>query len=144
MRTMTAAALVLGVIGLTGAGLADDKKADPTGTWKWTTEFGGQKREQSMKLKLEGDKLTGTVSGGRGGKGGGGKGKDGGDTKIEDGSFKDGEIKFTVTRDRGGMKSVTKYAGKVTGDTIKGTIESDRGGETQKRDWEAKREKVID
>jgi hypothetical protein len=142
MRTMTAAALVLGLVGLTGAGLADDKKADPSGTWKWTTEFGGQKRDQTLKLKLEGDKLTGTMSGGRGGKGG--KGANAPDTKIEDASFKDGEIKFTVTRERGGTKTVSKYSGKLTGDTIKGTIESDRGGETQKRDWEAKREKVID
>src|SRR5438874_2171474 len=60
MRTLTAAVLVLGLAGLTGA---DDKKADPTGTWKWTTDFGGQKREQTLKLKLEGDKLTGALSG---------------------------------------------------------------------------------
>src|SRR5262245_26393886 len=125
MRTTTVAALVLGLVGLTGAGLADDKKADPTGTWKWTTELGGQKREQTLKRKLEGDKLTGTISGGRGGKG---KTKDAADSKIEEASFKDGEIKFTVTRDRGGMKTVSKYNGKLTGDTIKGTIESDRGG----------------
>jgi hypothetical protein len=142
MRTTTAAALVLGLVGLTGAGLADEKKVDPTGTWKWTTDFGGQKREQTLKLKLEGDKLTGTMSGGRGGKGG--KGTNAPDSKIEDASFKDGEIKFTVTRERGGTKTVSKYSGKLSGDTIKGTIESDRGGETQKRDWEAKREKVID
>jgi hypothetical protein len=142
MRTLTAAGLVLGLAGLTGAGLADDKKADPTGTWKWTTEFGGQKREQTLKLKLEGDKLTGTMPGARGGKGG--KGANAPDTKIEDASFKDGEIRFTVTRERGGMKTLSKYSGKLTGDTIKGTIESDRGGETQKREWEAKREKVID
>jgi len=142
MRTLTAAVLVLGVAGLTGA---DDKKADPTGTWKWTTEFGGQKREQTLKLKVEGDKVTGTLSGGRGG-GKGAKGKDtpAAATKIEDGTFKDGEIKFTVTRERGGMKTVSKYTGKLTGDTIKGTVETNRDGEAQKRDWEAKRERVID
>jgi hypothetical protein len=138
---MTAAALALGLVGLTGAGRADEKKADPTGTWKWTTDFGGQKREQTLKLKLEGDKLTGTMPAARGGKG---KGKDAPETKIEDASFKDGEIKFTVTRERGGTKTVSKYSGKLTGDTIKGTIESDRGGEAQKREWEAKRERVID
>jgi hypothetical protein len=77
-------------------------------------------------------------------RGGKGKGKDAPETKIEDASFKDGEIKFTVTRERGGTKTVSKYSGKLMGDTIKGTIESDRGGEAQKREWEAKRQRVID
>ena len=51
MRTLLVAALVAGLVGLVQA---DDKKADPTGTWKWETEFDGQKREQTLKLKLDG------------------------------------------------------------------------------------------
>ena len=60
MRTLIAAGLVLGLAGLTAA---QDKKADPTGTWKWETERNGQKRETVLKLKLDGDKLTGTITG---------------------------------------------------------------------------------
>ena len=123
-------AFVLGSVGLAGAAAAQDK-ADPTGTWKWETTFKDQKREQTLKLKLEGDKLTGTMPGR----------KDGQETKIEDGKFKDGEVSFTVTRERGDQKFVTKYKGKLTGDTIKGTIESSFGDKDQKRDWEAKRVK---
>ena len=130
MRTLGVAALVLGLAGFAGA---DDKKADPTGTWKWTVEFGGQKREQTLKLKLDGDKLTGHMLG-----------RDNQEIKIEDGKFKDGEVSFTVTRMFQDQKFVTKYKGKFEGDTIKGTSESERGGETQKREFEAKREKVID
>jgi hypothetical protein len=139
MRALITAGLVVGLVGLAGA-RPDDKKADPTGTWKWETEFNGQKRETVLKLKLEGDKLTGTISGGRGGKGGGGDAKPM-ETKIEDGKFKDGEVTFTVTREFNNMKFVTKYKAKIDGDTIKGESESERDGKTQKREFEGKRVK---
>jgi hypothetical protein len=103
---------------------------DPTGTWKWSVEFGGQQREQTLKLKLEGDKLTGAMLG-----------RNDMETKIEEATFKNGELSFKITRERGGNKIVTKYSGKLSGDTIKGKTETDRGGQTQSRDWEAKRAK---
>jgi hypothetical protein len=34
---------------------------------------------------------------------------------------------------------VSKYNGKVSADAIKGKIESERNGQPQTRDWEAKR-----
>jgi hypothetical protein len=63
---------------------------------------------------------------------------------ITDASFKDGTLAFTVTRERQGNKIISKYNGKVEGDTIKGKIETmQEGGEArQPRDWEAKREKA--
>jgi hypothetical protein len=116
-------------VAFAGLAAADDKKAsDPTGTWKWTVEFGGQSREMTLKLKVDGDKLTGAMPG-----------RDGQETKIEDGTFKDGEVKFKVTRERNGQKVTTKYTAKVSGDTLKGKAESDRGGQTQSREFEAKR-----
>jgi hypothetical protein len=127
MRTLAVAALALG---LTGLATADDKKANPTGTWKWETEFGGQKRTQTLKLKLEGDKLTGAMIG-----------RNDMETKIEDAKFKDGEVTFSVTRERQGQKFTSKYKAKVEGDTMKGTIERERDGQTQKQEFEAKREK---
>jgi hypothetical protein len=124
--------LLLGVafIGLTGLAQAADKN-DPTGTWKWTVTFGDQKRDVTVKLKLEGDKLTGTMPG-----------RDNSETQIENGKFKDGELSFSVTRERNGQKFTTKYKGKVDGDTIKGTQERERDGKSQSSDWEAKREKA--
>jgi hypothetical protein len=133
MRTLIATVLAVGLSGLT---LAQDKKADPTGTWKWETERNGQKRETTLKLKLDGDKLTGTVTAG-------GKGK-ATDVAIENGKFKDGEVTFSVTREFGDQKFVTKYAAKVDGDTIKGTATSERDGQEQKREFEGKRVKVKD
>lgn len=139
MRTLLAAALA---VGLGGLAYAQGAKNDPTGTWKWETEFGGQKRETVLKLKLEGDKLTGTITGGgRGGKGGKGGGKGGGEAKIEDGTYKNGEVAFSVTREGKDQKVTTKYKAKVEGDAMKGTIEGNFGGKEFKREFEAKREK---
>jgi len=109
---------------------ADDAK--PEGTWKWSVERNGEKVETTLKLKAEGDKLTGTITG-----------RDGKESAIEEGSFKDGEVKFQVTRERDGNKIVIKYAGKLEGDTLKGTIERPGrdGGAPTKADWNATRAK---
>jgi len=131
MRAMIAAGLILGLVGLS---TADDKKSDPTGTWKWSSDFGGKTRETTLKLKLEGDKLTGTISG---------FSKDM-ENKIEDGKYKDGEVTFNVTREFKEQKFTTKYKAKVEGDTLKGTATSERDGKEQKREFEAKREKAKD
>jgi len=129
MRRLVTVVLVVGCAGLVTPARADDK-ANPTGTWKWTVSFGGQSRDATLKLKLDGDKLTGAMLG-----------RDNQETPIEDATYKDGEIAFKVTRERNGQKFTTKYTGKLTGDTIKGKTESERQGQTQSRDWEAKRAK---
>jgi hypothetical protein len=127
MRQVTAVALVLAFVGLTGMARAEDKP-NPNGTWKWTVNFGGQERELAVKLKADGEKLTGQFVS-----------PDGQETAIEDGKYKDGEVSFKVTRERDGNKFVIKFKGKVSGDTIKGKSERERDGETQSRDWDAKR-----
>jgi hypothetical protein len=129
MRQLTTAALVLAFVGLAGTARAEDK-ANPNGTWKWTVNFGGQEREMAFKLKSDGKKLTGVFVG-----------PDGKETKIEDAKVKDSEVAFQVTRERDGQKFVIKFKGKVSGDTLKGKSEFERDGQTQSRDWEAKRAK---
>lgn len=128
MRTLLAIGLVGLLAGFAGAA---DKKNDPTGTWKWETERNGQKRTSTLKLKLDGDKLTGSIPG-----------RQNAETSIEDGKFKDGEVSFTVTREMNGNKIVTKYKGKVDGDTLKLTIEREGGPGGGKQEVEAKREKA--
>jgi hypothetical protein len=114
---------------------AEDKKADPTGTWTWTMQRpggGGGERTMTLKLKADGDKVTGTLTS---------PGRDGQtrDTEIADGRLKGDEITFTVTREFNGNKMTSKYNGKVSEDSIKGKIEFERDGQTQSRDWDAKR-----
>jgi hypothetical protein len=140
MKRLVAAALMLAVIGFCGSAGAQEKKAakdakdakaNPTGTWKWTVNFGGNEMERVLKLKLEGDKLSGTLSGGPAG-----------DAKIEDAKYKDGEVTFKIQREFNGQKFTIHYSAKVSGDTLKGKSEIDRGdGEKVSRDFEAKRAK---
>ena len=104
--------------------------ADPSGTWKWSVERNGQTFESSLKLqKPEGSTLTGVYVGRQN------------ETPIEDGKFVDNTVTFKVTREFGGNKVVIAYEGKLDGDTIKGTSKFTRDGDTQSRDWEAKRAK---
>jgi hypothetical protein len=128
MKCFALAVTVVALVGTSVVQAAD--KPDPTGTWKWSATFGDQTREFTLKLKLEGEKLSGAMVG-----------RDGGETAIEEASFKDGTVAFSVTRERDGQKRTTKYNGKLDGDTIKGKSEFERNGEKQSRDWEAKRSK---
>jgi hypothetical protein len=123
MRSVSAVLLTLAVVSQASASQA----SDPNGKWKWSVERNDQKIETTLTLKLEGDKLTGSISG-RGGT----------ETAIEEASFKDGEVRFQVSRERDGRKSTTKYSGKLDGDVISGKAES---GENRSRDWKAERVK---
>jgi len=116
---------LLVVLGLGTAALA----AEPTGTWKWSVERNGQTFETTLKLEQpEGSVLQGSISG-----------RQGTMTPIEDGKFEKDTVSFKVTREFNGNKVVMAYEGKLSGDTIKGTTKFTRDGETQSRDWEAKK-----
>ena len=129
MKRLVAMAVVLTFVVLAGAARAADDKPNPTGTWKWTVTRGGNTRDVTLKLKLDGDKLTGaTVRGDQ-------------ETAIEEPTFKDGTVTFKVVRERNGVKTIRKYNGKLDGDTIKGKVETERDGKVETTDWEAKRSK---
>jgi hypothetical protein len=111
---------------------AEDAKVDPTGTWKWSqTGQNGQARETTLKIKQDGDKLKGTVSG-----------RNNTENEVEDLKLKGNEISFKVTREFQNNKFTQKFNGKIMGNTIKGKIEFERNGEAQSRDWEAKKEEA--
>jgi hypothetical protein len=114
------------VLALIGALSVIALGADVTG--KWTAQVpgrDGQAREQIFNLKAEGDKLTGTVSGGRGG-----------DVAIADGKVSGDTVSFTVTREMGGNTVKWTYTGTVAGNEIKFKRE---GGPGQPREFTAKR-----
>ena len=121
---------------LTFGAASQAQAADATGTWTWSRpgRNGGEAQKMTLKLKADGEKLTGSLTS---------PGRQGGDpvkTEISDGKVKGEEISFSVTREVNSNKMTTKYSGKVSADTIKGKAESERNGQTQSRDWEAKRE----
>ncbi len=125
--------VVLGTVFALGF-LAQAQAADPSGTWSWVVKGrqGGPDRKIVAKIKVDGDKLTGTVTApGRNG--------ETRDAEIKDGKVKGDEISFNTVREINGTKMTTKYSGKVTSDSIKGKMEFERNGEPVSRDWEAKR-----
>jgi hypothetical protein len=115
--------------------------ADASGTWKWTQQGrgggggGGTPRETTLTLTEKDGKVTGKVSS---------PGRDGATNTVEikDGSVKGDVVSFSVVREFNGNQFVTKYSGKLAGDTITGESESPgRDGQTMKREWVAKRAK---
>ena len=102
--------------------------SNATGLWKWVlvTE-GGDSHDLSLKLKQDGDKLTGVVIVGDN------------EVPISDGLVKDNEVSLKVTREQDGKTQVSKFKGTLEGDTIKGKIDSDWSGEKRNYPWNAKR-----
>lgn len=132
MRRRSVLGMTLMAILILGGGTAAvgaDQKADPTGTWKWTSNVNGQEIKTELRLKMEGGKLTGVIVG------------DDKEVKITDATFKDGEIRFKAERERSGAKVPVKYKGKLSGDTIKGKVEVSLDGQELSLDWNAKRVK---
>ncbi len=103
--------------------------ASATGTWKWAfTSPNGQSLESKAELKQEGSTLTGTVTG-----------RGGAEMEIQNGKVENGEVSFSTVRERDGNKIVTKYHGKLSENRIEGKSDSDVGGTTRSREWEAQR-----
>ena len=118
--------LALG-LALVGATLA--VAADVSG--KWTAQVpgrGGQMNESTFTFKVDGDKLTGTVSGRQG------------EIPISDGKVSGDDISFTTTVSRGGNEFKVNYKGKVSGDEIRFTRVRE-GGQGQPAEFTAKRVK---
>lgn len=110
--------------------LAQDKKADPNGTWKVKYEGqNGEARETVMKLKFADGKLSGTVTG-----------RQGGETEISNAKVDGDKLSFKVTRDFNGNSVTLDYSATIAGDAIKGKFGGKFGDNEFSRDFEGKRE----
>lgn len=104
--------------------------ATASGNWNTALILGdGNRMEGTLKLKQDGEKLTGATV------------RNENETEIKDGKIAGNEIAFTVVRERDGRKVTAKYKGKISGDNIKGTVESDWTGDWQTLEWEGTRGK---
>jgi hypothetical protein len=112
-------------------GAADDNKpVSVDGKWTWTYKTkDGKDAEAAIKLKQEGDKLTGAYIA-----------RDGTETPIQDGKIKGDALSFDVNREVGGEKMLFKYSGKIEGEMITGKIVFGHPKPTP-HEWEAKRAK---
>jgi hypothetical protein len=104
------------------------KSAAAAGTWNTTLILpDGNRIEGTLKLKQEGEKLTGVAA------------RNESETAIQDGKVFGDEVSFKVLREREGRTVTAKYKGKISGDKVKGKVESDWSGDWQTLDWEGTR-----
>lgn len=134
MKIRTALAATVLSAAFFGAGVALTQADGPThmahnaidvsGTYSWTMGGGGGGGggETTLTLKQEGNALTGTITGGRGG-----------EQKIENGTVDGNNVKFDVVREFNGNKVTTNYIGTAEGDSIKLKIITTREVEAKKK-----------
>ena len=97
---------------------------------KWVAQVpgrSGQTRETTFTFNVDGDKLTGSISGAQGQQ-----------IAISDGKVSGDTLSFSVTMERGGNTMKQHYTGKISGDEIQFKRE---GGQGQAREFTAKRAK---
>ena len=90
---------------------------DISGNWKGTAENQGATIERTFVFKVDGTKLTGETTSEMMGK-----------STIADGKIDGDNISFTITARFQDNEMKMNYKGKVTGDTIKLTVEFQGGG----------------
>lgn len=98
---------------------------------KWTAEMpgrDGQTRTTTFTFVVDGEKVTGTVSGMQG------------ETPLMDVAVTGDEVSFNVVRSRNGNEMKIMYKGKVEGDVMKLTVNRE-GAEGPGQQIEAKRAK---
>jgi hypothetical protein len=83
---------------------------------KWMSEAQGKGGPQTLTLKADGDKLTGTLAGGRGG-----------ENPISEGMIHGSDVMFKVVREVQGNKVETSYKGTVSGSDLKLSVTNARG-----------------
>ncbi|MGO8699495.1 MAG: hypothetical protein ACLQVY_17465 [Limisphaerales bacterium] len=108
------------------------KTANITGTWKWVapTNPDGKTPNITFTLNLQGETVTGTVN------------MSTITDAITNGVVKGDEVSFQTIREGKAGPAINTYSGKISGDSIKGTVETDVGGKPfGAKDWEADRVK---
>jgi hypothetical protein len=123
--------LKLGAIAIAVVALASLSMAQNAVDGKWVGEVQGGRGPQTLTitLKAEGDKLTGTIAGGRGG-----------EVAIKDGTIAGTALKFKSTQMGRGGEINLSWSGTLKGDEIAMTRAVD-GGQGQSQEFTLKREK---
>ncbi len=103
--------------------------ADVSGKWTWEQQGRNGNTTQTLTLKQDGSKLTGSLDGGRG-------------AADLTGTVDGNNITFTVVRNFNGNEMKQEYKGTVEGDSLKlEWMQAGRGGaEPTKREATAKRQ----
>lgn len=114
--------LALAII-LAAAGAVSAQSSSAAGEWEASMNTPGGARPFKLILKVEGEKLTGTVK------------RSSGDVPVQ-GTVKGSDISFGYTINYNGNNLTLTFTGKVKGDTMDGTVSF--GGNAEDA-WSAKR-----
>jgi precorrin-6B methylase 2 len=104
--------------------------AAAAGTWQWTLP--GSKGEQAYQLRLRQrfQAVSGTVKAGDQ------------QLPVADATITGDRLTFSIVRDVQGEKSRMSFSGRLIGNTLSGSVESQGGPAPGKRDWTANRDRV--
>ena len=106
---------------------AQEKKADPSGTWRWEIDLDGNVIKNVLKLEADKDgKLTGTLEAMEQ------------KLKVEDGQVDGDKVSFTVTVELEQTVKVS-FNGKQAGDALQGDISAKTDGGNREYAWDATR-----
>ncbi|MGC1905346.1 MAG: hypothetical protein WA715_16110 [Candidatus Acidiferrum sp.] len=119
VRTKLSTAVLLVSLMIACAAVAADAPANVAGTWEFSVTGAAGKASQTISLKQDGAKITGTFKGPR-------------QSGNIDGSVDGNNIQFHVT-----ARIPLDYTGTVNGDSMKGTM----SGRGQNGEWTAQRAK---
>src|SRR6185503_3971854 len=125
MRRRYLIATLFATVGLFGASPTEG----PVGTWKVRVTFGEGEaggRVSILRLRMEGNNLSGVMLD-----------QQGPGTAIENARYVDGRVSFDVPRMVNGQRFTAQYSGTLVDDTIQGTMQSQRRGNSRTVKWEA-------
>ena len=100
--------------------------ADVSGEWEMTSVSQRGEMTRTITIVQEGEKITVTMPGRRGG-----------DPVTAEGTITGDQIQWTVTRETPRGEMTTTYEGTVSGDSMSGTMEM--GGRGMTMEWTAKK-----
>jgi hypothetical protein len=107
---------------------ASAKVVDPSGTWRWEYELGGQTFKDSLRVNLGSDnKVVGYYQG---------REKP---VEVKEAKYDDNVLSFLLNLDYQGTPIKLQFKGKVNGDEIDGSVAVTTGEGTQDFPWAPKR-----
>jgi hypothetical protein len=110
------------------------KTVDPSGTWRWEYDFGGETMKDSLRLNLSKDKkLSGHF-----------KGREEKWVEIKDAKIEGDALSFLLQLDFQGTAVKLDFTGKVKGDDIDGNVKVSTSEGTQEFPWTPKRSVLLD
>jgi len=142
MKLRTTTCLITALLSLAVTG-CKQSVINPTGAWEVTvlsTNTQTRPTAHTLKLNLNGGTLTGTLSYNSGPTVNGKAPVS--ELPITEAKFQGEEISFNFTHPPAagnGPNATYNYQGRISGDTIKGTVTTEWMGETRTKGWEAKR-----